>query len=79
MFATGRPLGPGKTHISKFTASRQDADLRAGDATPDFDYLVHLEGGPMDVLKGIVHAVYPILAECETGEPLSLFAPYPQL
>jgi hypothetical protein len=42
-----------------------------------FGYQVRIEGRPLDVLTGIVREAYPVLVECETGEPLSPFAPYP--
>lgn len=42
-----------------------------------FSYEVRIEGLPLDYLKGFVHDIYPVLVECETGQPLSLFAPYP--
>ena len=42
-----------------------------------FGYEVRIEGRPLDVMKAIVHDIYRVLFECETGEPLSPFAPYP--
>ena len=44
---------------------------------PFFSYEVRIEGRPLGFLKGMVHDIYPILVECETGKPLSPFAPYP--
>ena len=74
--SNGRPLGSGETHVSTFTAS-SEAGLDQGDVQPMFGYEVRIEGRPLSYLKGFVHDIYPVLAECETGEPLSLFAPYP--
>lgn len=75
-YGTDRPLGSGETHVSTFTAS-SEAELGESDVQPMFGYEVRIEGRPLDILKGIVHDIYPVLFECETGEPLSPFAPYP--
>lgn len=75
-YGTDRPLGDGETHVSTFTVT-SEAELGAGDVEPLFGYEVRLEGRRVDVLKGIVHDIYPVLFEAETGEPLSPFAPYP--
>ena len=71
---TGRPLDSGEAHVSTFTAASETADL---DVEPMFAYEVRIEGRPLSLLKGIVHDVYPVLVECETGVPLSPFAQYP--
>jgi hypothetical protein len=73
---TGQALGSGETHVSTFTAA-SEAELAKTDVEPMFGYEVRIEGRPLSVLKGIVHDAYRILYECETGEPLSPFAPYP--
>ena len=75
-YGTAQSLHSGETHVSTFTAS-SDTELRDGDVQPMFSYEVHIEGRRADTLKGIVHDIYPVLAECETGEPLPLFAAYP--
>jgi hypothetical protein len=75
-YGTGRSLGSGVTHVSTFTASAE-LELAAGDVQPMFSYEVRIEGRRVDVLKGIVHDIYPVLVEAETGEPLPIFAPYP--
>jgi hypothetical protein len=75
-YGTDRPLGSGETHISTFTAS-SESELDEGDVQPMFGYEVRIEGRRLDILKGFVHDIYPILVECETGEPLSPFAQYP--
>jgi hypothetical protein len=75
-FATGAALGPGRRQISVFRA-RKEGGIGSGELEPNFAYEVLIEGMPMPLLKGIVHRVYRILVEIETGEPLSAFAPYP--
>jgi hypothetical protein len=73
---TDKPLGSGETHISTFTAS-SESELDESDVQPIFGYEVRIEGLPVTLLKGIVHEVYRVLVECETGKPLSPSAPYP--
>jgi integrase len=75
-YGTNRPLAGGETHVSTFTAS-SEGKLAVGDVELFLDYEVRLEGEPFSNLKGIVHDVYRVLVECETGEPLSPLAPYP--
>jgi hypothetical protein len=75
-YGTGQPLGSGETHVSTFVA-RSKAGLSPADVEPFLAYEVWIEGRPLDVLKGIVHEVYPVLVECETGKPLSPFEQYP--
>jgi hypothetical protein len=75
-YGTNRPLGSGETHVSTFTASSQAA-LDEGDVQPIFGYEVQIEGRAVNLLKGIVHQVYRVLVECETGKPLSPVARYP--
>jgi hypothetical protein len=75
-YATDQPLGSGETHISTFTAS-SESELREMDVQPFFAYEVRIEGRPVDTLVGIVHEVYRVLFECETGKPLPPLAPYP--
>ena len=75
-YGTNVPLGSGETHVSTFTvhAESESADMHV---EPIFAYEVRIEGRPLDFLKGMVHGAYPVLVECETGQPLSPFAPYP--
>jgi hypothetical protein len=75
-FGTNKPLGSGETHVSTFTAS-SESELDEGAVQPVFGYQVRIEGRPVNVLEGIVHEVYRVLFECETGKPLSPLAPYP--
>jgi hypothetical protein len=75
-YGTNRPLGAGETHVSTFTATSA-AEVRQGDVEPLFGYEVRIEGRRLNYLKGIVHDIFPVLYECETGEPLSPLAPYP--
>jgi hypothetical protein len=75
-FATGRPIGPGRHQISVFLATGE-GEIVAGRVEPMFDYEVLIEGMRMPLLKGIVHRVYRVLAEVESGQPLSPAAPYP--
>jgi hypothetical protein len=75
-YGTDRPLSGGETHVSTFTTT-SEAELGESDVEPMFGYEVRIEGRSLDVLKGIVHDIYRVLFECETGEPLSPFAPYP--
>jgi len=74
--ATGRILGSGCRQISVYLATG-DGEVGANQLEPMFDYEVLIEGMRMPILKGIVHRVYRILAEVESGEPLSPSAPYP--
>jgi hypothetical protein len=71
MPATGRRLGAGETHISTFTAT-SETDLEVEDAVPGFTYGVRIleiqpEGLAISFLKGIVHRVFEVVTECETG------------
>jgi hypothetical protein len=75
-YGTNRPLASGETYVSTFTAS-SEAELGEMDVEPMFGYEVRIEGRPLHVLRGIVHETYPVLVECETGNALSPFAPYP--
>jgi hypothetical protein len=76
--ATNRPLSGGEQHVSTFTATADDeAEIGAVTVEPMVSYEVRIEGRPINYLRGIVHDIYPILYECETGQPLSPFAPYP--
>jgi len=73
---TNQPLGSGETHVSTFTAS-SESELAEMDVQPIFAYEVRIEGRPLGLLVGIVREAYRVLVECETGKPLSPFAPYP--
>jgi hypothetical protein len=75
-FATNQPLGSGQTHISTFTASFA-SEVEDVNVEPFFAYEVRIEGRPLAVLVGIVREAFRVLAECETGKPLSIFAAYP--
>lgn len=75
-YGTNVPLGPGETHVSTFTAS-SESEIEEVDVQPMFSYEVRIERRPLSVLKGIVSEAYRVLVECETGQPLSPFAPYP--
>lgn len=75
-FGTDQALGSDETPVSTFIA-QSTAPLDETHIEPMFGYEVRIEGRPLSLLKGIVHDVYRVLVECETGEPLSPFAPYP--
>jgi hypothetical protein len=76
--ATGRSLGSGETHVSTFTVTAADeGELEAARVETMFSYQVQIEERPLSYLRGFVHDIYPVLFECETGQPLSPFAPYP--
>jgi hypothetical protein len=74
--ATNKVLTSGKTQISAFTVIAE-REIRDVDVQPHFSYQVRIEGRPLDMLVSIAKHVFPILIECETGKPLSPFAPYP--
>jgi hypothetical protein len=75
--ATNRPLRAGKTHVSTFTV-RSDASTELPDVDVEPISLMRTNRGTtLNYLRGIVSDIYPILVECETGKPLSPFAPYP--
>lgn len=75
-YATGKTLTPEDTHIATFHA-RAEREIREVDVQPQIGYEVRIEGRPLHVLQGIAEHVYRILAECETGKPLSPHAPGP--
>jgi hypothetical protein len=75
-YGTNRPLGSGETHVSTFTAS-SETERDEMDVQPMFAYEVRIEGRPLAFLKGIVHDIWPVLIEIETGKPLSPLAAYP--
>ena len=75
---TNRSLGSGEVHVSTFTASADDeAELEEIEVEPMFSYEVPIDGRPISYLTGFVHDIYPVLYECGTGQPLSIFAPHP--
>ncbi len=74
--ATNKVLTNEKTHISTFTAT-SEREIREVDVQPHFAYEVRIEGRPLGMLTSIARKVFRVLAECETGKPLSPFAPYP--
>jgi hypothetical protein len=75
-YATGKLLASGETHVSTFTV-RAEREIQKVDVQPMLSYQVSIEGRPLDVLHGFARHVYRVLAECETGKPLSPFAHYP--
>ena len=74
--ATGSTLGRGETHVSTFTAS-SETEISEADIEPLFTYEVRIEGRRLSIFTAIVREAWPVLVECETGEPLSPFAQYP--
>jgi hypothetical protein len=74
--ASGKRLGHDTTEVSSFIAVSDGQSDPMGVA-PDFSYDVRIEGYPLGILKGVVHAVFEIVTECETGSPPNPFAPYP--
>lgn len=76
MIATERQLGHGETHISTFVATAE-TEIEEVDVHPGFDYEIRIEGRPLNLLIGVARRVYEVLAQVETGEPLSPLAPYP--
>lgn len=75
-YATHKSLRSGKMQISAFTARSSDP-IVPGDVHPRFRYQVRIEDEQIAVLAWIARTVYRVLAECETGRPLSPFAQYP--
>ncbi len=75
-FGTGKRLDAGRTQVSTLLVNTATAD---GDAAvePLFDYEVRIEGRPVAVLVWIARQVFRALAETDSGERLSPFAPYP--
>ena len=74
-YGTDKILDHGKTYISRFTAIAE-TEIDEMKVDPGFTYQVRIEGRPLEVLMAIVRRVYPILRECETGEPPSPFEFY---
>ena len=75
-YATGKLLTSDETHVSTFVV-RAEREILSVDVQPQFTYEVRIEGRPLNVLVGVARHVYRVLIECETGKPLSPFAPYP--
>ena len=75
-YATNKRLEAGRTPISTFVV-RTDEGVENVQVEPIFFYEVRIEGRPVDTLKAIGNHVYRVMAEVDTGEPLSMFAPYP--
>jgi hypothetical protein len=73
---TNQPLGRGETHVSTFVAA-SESDMEDLDLEPMLRYEVRIEGSSLGLLTGIVDAVNRVLVECETGQPLSMFARSP--
>lgn len=77
-YASGKRLGPGEKEISSFVARKTDGTtIEEADVQPDFLYAVEVESVPLDFLKGIVHNVFEVLTEIETGVRPSPSARYP--
>ena len=74
--ATNKRLGAGKTEISKFVI-RTESEVKDVQVEPMFAYEVRIEGRPIPTLRWIARSVYSTMAEVDTGEKLSPFAPYP--
>jgi hypothetical protein len=65
-----------RTPISTFVV-RADDGVEDVQVEPIFSYEVRIEGRPVATLKAIGNHVYRVMAEVDTGKPLSMFAPYP--
>jgi|SRR6478672_1124047 len=74
--ATNKRLGSGRTQISTFTAL-SEGEIEAVTVEPMFSYEVRIEMSSVGTLAWIGNHVYRVMAEIDTGEPLSMFAPYP--
>lgn len=74
--ATGKRLRKGRAQISSFDVI-SDAQVDPMKVRPDFTYDVTIESMQIAVLKGIVHEVFQVLVEIETGTPPHPLAPYP--
>lgn len=74
--ATNKRLGAGKAQISKFVV-RAEREIEDVHVEPMFSYEVRIEGRPVATLKWIANQLYRVMAEVDTGEKLSIFAPYP--
>jgi hypothetical protein len=75
-YATNKQLGAGKAQISTF-AVRTEGEADDVNVEPIFSYEVRIQGRQVGSLKWIGNHVYRVMAEVDTGEPLSPFAPYP--
>lgn len=75
-YGTNQPLGSGATGVSTFIAT-SESEIAEMNVEPFFSYEVRVEGRSVSVLKGIVHEIYRVLVEGETGKPPSPFATYP--
>jgi hypothetical protein len=76
-YASGKRLGKGTTEISSFLVRRTDGELDEMSVQPSFTYGVRIEWVGIDYLKGMVHDIFVILTEIETGAKPHPFAPYP--
>lgn len=74
--ATDKVLGAGRQEISQI-AIKNETGIVPSQVEIHLGYRVTIEGHDMTLLKGFVDDVFRAVAELETGEPLSLFAPYP--
>lgn len=75
-FATNRPLGAGKAHISTIVVTFEQ-EAEQVDVETFFSYEVSIEGRPFDHLEWIANEVFRVVSECESGKKLSPFASYP--
>jgi hypothetical protein len=75
--ASGKRLGNGTTEISSFTARSANGEINEMDVQPSFTYGVRIEWVRLAYLKGVVHDIFEILTEIETGAKPNPFAPYP--
>lgn len=74
--ATNKRLGAGKAQISTFVV-RTEGEVKDVKVEPMFSYEVRIEGRPVGTLKWIANQIYRVMAEVDTGETLSIVAPYP--
>jgi len=75
-YGTHKELGGGRQQISTFVV-RAPGGVEEVTVEPLFSYEVRIERRPIDVLQGIVHEVYRVMAEIETGGNLNPLAPFP--
>lgn len=75
--ASGKRLGKGTTEISSFIARATHGELREMDVNPSFTYGIRIEWVRLDFLKAIVHDVFELLTEIETGARPHPLATYP--
>jgi hypothetical protein len=74
--ASGKPLGHGTAPISAFLAT-SDTHLDEMSVSPHFTYGIRVEGVPLAYFHGLVHCIFEIVTEIETGSTPHPFATYP--